>query len=150
MAGDDLGFDVGPILEAIETADVLVIRFAFVDQRLLIDVRPSELDPPVIALVPQASGIEERFRSVLLARPRLELPERIISFQWPRHASVMASAGIWDRIRQRFIATGAAGAAARCDKAWAAIEAEEQREAQRAIRGGDRYETLWERSPAAE
>lgn len=150
MAGDELGFDVGAILEAIATADVLVVRFAFVDQRLLIDVRPSDLDPPVIQLVPQASGIEERFRSVLVARPRLPLPERIISFQWPRHASVMASAGIWARIRERFIATGYASAGGRCDQAWAAIEAEERKEAQRAIRGGDRYETLWEQggSPA--
>src|SRR5438067_2163361 len=86
VAGDDLGFDLAPILNAIDTADVLIVRFPFFDKRLLIDVRPSEVDPPAVQLVAQASGIEERFRSVKQARPRLPVPERIVSFQWPRHA----------------------------------------------------------------
>jgi hypothetical protein len=145
VPGDDLGFDLSPILSAIDSADVLIVRFPYFDKRLLIDVRPSELDPPVVQLVPQASGIEGRFRSVKEARPRLPVPERIVSFQWPRHADVLAASGVWQRIVDRFVAAGGRGAARRCEETLEQMRAEERRELMRAIRGGERYETLWER-----
>src|SRR5215207_3408139 len=148
VPGDDLGFDLSPILNAVESADVLIVRFPYFDKRLLIDVRRSELDPPVIQLVPQASGIEERFRSVKQARPRLPVPERIVSFQWPRHAETMAAAGVWQRIVERVVAAGGSGAARRCEETLEQMRAEERREQMRAIRGGERYETLWERDAA--
>jgi len=148
VAGDDLGFDLTPILNAIDTADVLIVRFPFFDKRLLIDVRPSELDPPAVQLVPQASGIEERFRSVKQARPRLPVPERIVSFQWPRHAETMAAAGVWQRVVERVVAAGGSGAARRCEETLGQMQQEEQREMMRAIRGGERYETIWERDAA--
>ena len=145
MAGDDLGFDLDTILRAIDTAEVLIVRFPFFDKRLLIDLRSGEADAPVITLVPQASGIEERFRSVKQARPRLPVPERIVSFQWPRHVAVLASSGVWQRIVERMSGTGHTGAQRRCDEVWQAMQAEERREVMRAIRGGERYETLWQR-----
>ena len=145
MPGEDLGFDLSPIFNAVETADVLIVRFPFFEKRLLVDVRPSELDAPVIRLLPQASGIEERFRSVKEARPRLPLPERITSFHWPRHVEALRAAGVWQRLVERLEASGHRDAARRCEEAWRDMLNEERREAMRAIRGGDRYETLWER-----
>lgn len=145
MAGDDLGFEIDPILNAIDTADVLVVRFPFFEKRLLVDARPADGDPPVISLVDQASGIEERFRSVKQARPGLPVPDRIISFQWPRHVDVMAACGVWQRIVQRLVGSGHADLQRRCDAAWQAMKLEEMREVQRAIRGGERYDTIWER-----
>jgi hypothetical protein len=145
MAGDDLGFELDPILLAIDTADVLIVRFPFFDKRLLIDARSEDGDPPVITLVPQASGIEERFRSVKQARPRLPVPDRILSFHWPRHVEVMVSTGVWQRIVQRLVATGHNELQRRCDSAWQEMKQEERREIQRAIRGHERYETIWER-----
>jgi hypothetical protein len=145
MPGEDLGFDLAPIQNAIASADVLIVRFSFFEKRLLIDVRRSELDPPVIALLPQASAIEERFRSVKQARPRLPLPERIVSFQWPRHVETMAAAGIWQQIVQRLIEAGQPSIERRCEAAWQEMLVEERREVMRAIRGGERYETLWVR-----
>ena len=149
MAGDDLGFELDTILHAVDTAEVLIVRFPFFEKRLLIDLRSTEADPPLITLVPQASGIEERFRSVKLARPRLPVPERIVSFQWPRHVAVLQSAGVWQRIVQRLSASGHPGAEGRCEEALQQMLTEERREAMRAIRGADRYETLWERGGAA-
>ncbi|MGH9323490.1 MAG: hypothetical protein ACRD3V_26845 [Vicinamibacteria bacterium] len=146
MAGDDLGFELEPILLAIDIAEVLVVRFAFFESRLLVDARTAEGDPPIITLVPQAAAIEERFRSVKRARPRLPLPDRILSFQWPRHAQVMASAGVWTRIVQRLRDSGHSGMEQRCNQVWNEIQLEERREMMRAIRGGERYDTLWERS----
>lgn len=146
MAGDDLGFEIDPILNAIDTADVLIVRFPFFEKRLLVDARTDDGDPPVITLVPQASGIEERFRSVKQARPRLPVPDRILSFHWPRHVEVLAAAGVWQRIVQRLVASGHAELGRRCDAAWQEMKREEAWEIQRAIRGHERYETIWERS----
>ena len=146
MDGHDLGFDLDVILNAIDTAEVMIVRFPFIAKRLLIDARGDGGDPPVIALVPQASGIEERFRSVKQARQNLPVPDRIISFQWPRHAGLLEPAGVWQRVVARLIATGHPDVKRRCDEVWHALLAEERREVMVAIRGGDRYETVWERA----
>jgi hypothetical protein len=148
MAGEEFGIDLDVILNAVDTADVLVVRFPFIDKRLLVDLRADATDPPVIALVAQASGIEERFRSVRQARPRLPVPERIISFHWPRHAELLQTAGVWERIVRRFKESGHRGSEKRCEEVWQAMQAEERREVMTAIRGSDRYQTLWERQQA--
>ena len=150
MAGEEFGIDLEVILNAVDTAEVLVIRFPFIDKRLLVDLRADPADPPVITLVPQASGIEERFRSVHRARPRLPLPDRIISFHWPRHAELLQATGVWDHIVRRFKETGHRGIEKRCEEAWQAMLAEERREVMTAIRGSDRYQTLWERGAGSE
>lgn len=150
MPADDLGFEIAPILHAIDTADVLIVRFPFFEQRLLVDARSAEGDPPIIDLVPQASAIEERFRSVKEARPRQPLPDRIVSFQWPRHVGVMATCGVWQRIVHRLVQSGHAGLERRCQDAWQQMQNAERREAMRAIRGDDRYDTIWERPAGAD
>lgn len=148
MDGQEFGLDLEVINQAIDTADVLIIRFPFIDKRLLIDARSDEYDAPVIVLVPQASNIEERFRTVLEARPTMPVPDRIVSFQWPRHAEALRPAGVWDRILARLRSSGHPVVDRRCDEAWQAMLAEERREVLAAIRGSDRYQTVWER-PAA-
>ena len=143
MAGEDLGFDLDVILQAVDTAEVLIVRFPFITKRLLVDARTDNADPPVIALVPHASGIEERFRGVKQARPRLPIPDRIVSFQWPRHAELLRDAGVWQRIVRRVVETGYPQAERSCEAAWRELLAEERREVIAAIRGHERYETLW-------
>src|SRR5687768_18531281 len=121
MAGEQFGIDIDVILNAVDTAEVLVVRFPFIDKRLLVDLRVDAIDPPVITLVSQASGIEERFRSVRQARPRLPLPDRIISFHWPRHAELLQTTGVWEHIVRRFKDSGHQGIERRCDEAWRAM-----------------------------
>lgn len=144
MDGNDYGVDLDLLLNAVEQAEVLIIRFPFIAPRLLIDMRQGG-DGPVIALVPRASAIEERAKGIKQARPSLPLPERVISFEWPRHAELLRPAGLWERIVRRFQGSGFAGAERRCDEAWRAMQIEERREAIAAIRGGEHYESLWER-----
>lgn len=144
---DDFGLELDEILNVVDTADVLIIRFQIVaDSRLLVDTRSTELDPPLVRLVPRASSVEERFRNLKQLRPRLPLPDRIMSFQWPRHVSMLAEAGVWDRIVRRVVGSGHAGAEAMCATVWRELVAAERREVVAAIRGEDRYQTLWEKS----
>ena len=141
-------FDLSVILHAVDTADVLIVRFPIIASRLLVDLRPAEGDPPVITLVRQASGIEERFRSVLQARPRLPAPERIISFHWPRQTAALEAAGIWARLVARLEASGGPGIRRRCEDAYGALLAEERRAAAAAIRGEEGYQTVWQSDSA--
>ena len=72
--------DVTEIGKVIDTADVLVIRFQILDERLLIDNRTNDVDGPLIAVVPKAGSVEERFKSLKRLRPRFPLPDKITSF----------------------------------------------------------------------
>jgi hypothetical protein len=148
MNPDESGINLDVIFNAVDTADVLIVRFPFIASRLLVDARSEPDDPPVIGILPQASGIEERFRTVREARPRLPVPERIISFHWPRRAAFLESSGVWARIVTRITAGGHAKMEERCRAAWEALLREERREEAAALRGGQRYETIWERTPS--
>ena len=142
----DFGLDLAEINRVIDTADVLIIRFQLVDQRLLVDTRSTELDPPLLKLVARASSVEERFRSLKLLRPRLPLPDRILSFQWPRHVTMLAETGVWERLTRRMAATGHPGLDKLCAEVWQDLVLAERREVQAAIVGGPGYQTLWQRS----
>ena len=68
--------DLDAILETVRTADVLAFRFVTVSERLLIDNRFTEMDAPMVKLVPRASSAKERFKSLKMLRPRFRLPRQ--------------------------------------------------------------------------
>ncbi len=82
---DDYGLDMDEVARVIDTADVLIVRFAILDKRLLVDTRSDDHDGPHISVVDKAGSVEERFKSLKKLRPRFPLPEKIMSFMWPRH-----------------------------------------------------------------
>lgn len=133
------------VTRVIDTADVLVVRFAILDKRLLVDARTNEKDGPLIAVVPRATSVEERFKSLKMLRPRFPLPEKITSFMWPRHVDTFRSAGLCERIEKRLVALGGEEMIARCEEAFAELSREEKTEVLSAIRGGEGYQTLWQR-----
>lgn len=144
---NDYGLDLSEILKVVDSADVLIIRFQIVnDRRLLVDARSTRIDPPTVQLVDRASSVEERFRSLKQLRPRFPLPEKIMSFQWPRHVSMLAETGVWERIVQRMTGSGHAGMQRMCDSVWRELVEAERREIFAAVRGGPGYQTLWERT----
>jgi hypothetical protein len=143
---DDYGMDIGEVTRVIEAADVLVVRFAILDKRLLIDSRTGETEGPLIAIVPKAGSVEERFKSLKKLRPRFPLPERIMSFMWPRHMATLRKSGIWDKIEQRLVSLGGPEMSARCEEIFQQLATEEKAEVLLAIRGGEGYQSLWERT----
>lgn len=142
---NDFGIDIEGILAVVDVADVIVVRFQVVEPRLLIDTRFNDLDGPMICLVPRAGSVEERFRSLKRMRPRFALPERIMSFQWPRHIATLEAAGIWPRIYGRLANSGSREALERCDAVLRELQALERAQTLVAVRGGDGFETMWER-----
>jgi endonuclease V-like protein UPF0215 family len=143
---DDYGLDIDEVTRVIDAAEVLVVRFAIVDKRLLIDSRTNENEGPLIVLVPKAGSVEERFKSLKKLRPRFPLPEKIMSFMWPRHIDTLRNSGIWDKIAGRMVSLGGEDMTPRCEEVFQQLAMEEKAEVLQAIRGGEGYQSLWERT----
>ena len=143
---DDYGLDLDEVTRVIDSAEVLVVRFAILDKRLLIDTRTDEHDGPLIAIVPRAQSVEDRFKSLKKLRPRFPLPERIMSFMWPRHIETMKNAGVWEKIESRLVSLGGEPAAQQCQEVYRDLAHQERLEVLSAIRGGEGYQSLWERA----
>ncbi len=143
---DDYGLDLDEVARVIDTAEVLVIRFAIVDDRLLIDARTNEQEGPVIAVVPKAGSVEERFKSLKKLRPRFPLPDKIMSFMWPRQMETFRSSGLWGKIEGRLVQLGGDQMTERCVQVFEELSRQERAEVLAAIRGGEGYQSLWERS----
>ncbi|MDE2639830.1 MAG: hypothetical protein OXI03_04515 [Chloroflexota bacterium] len=139
--------DLDEIGGVIERAEVLVVRFQVVQRRILVDFRTSADAGPLARAVAPASSAEERFRSLKALRPSLPLPERIMSFLWPRSVGAMADAGVLDRIRDRLVRIDAE-VGGELDRAFGELLGEEHATLVAAIRGGEGFQTLWEREPS--
>jgi hypothetical protein len=137
------GIDLDEVRRVIDAAEVLVVRFAITDRRLLVDTRTNEQCGPLIGVVPPAANAQERFRSLKVMRPRFRSPERILTFEWPRHARALAEAGLWDHLARRLVALGWPDTAAHCDKAYGELVEAERATELAAIVGGEGFQTLW-------
>lgn len=142
---DDFGLDMDEVTKVIESAQVLVVRFAIVDKRLLIDTRTNEKEGPFIGVVPKAGSVEERFKSLKRLRPRFPLPEKIMSFMWPRHMETFRNSGLWNRIEARLVSLGGDPLTQRCREVFDELIREEKMETLSAISGGEGYQSIWER-----
>ena len=145
---DEFGVDLDEVVKVIEAADVLVVRFHLIDKRLLVDFRRNATVGPLIKVVPRAESVEDRFRSIKRLRPEFPLPEKVMSFQWPRSLPVMLAAGVWQRLVDRVSALGDDNTTEECGRVMEELMALERKEVFGAIRGADHYQTLWERQRA--
>jgi hypothetical protein len=138
----DYGIDLDEVRRVIDGAEVLVIRFSVTDRRLFLDTRSNEHAGPMIRVVPPATSAEERFRSIKMLRPRFRVPQRVVTFQWPRHARALEEAGVWDHVVRRMTESGLADSAD-CDRAYRELAEAERIVELAAIVGGEGFQTLW-------
>jgi hypothetical protein len=141
---NDYGLDLDEVKRVITTADVMMLRFVIVPQRLLLDARSNELDGPMLKVVPRVSGARERFRELRRLRPRFALPDRITAVAWPRRIASLESTGVWTTVSERLAASGFPDAARQAVDIIEELKRLELREMQNAIRG-EGYHTYWER-----
>jgi hypothetical protein len=139
----DWGIDLTEVRRVIDAAEVLVIRLSVTDRRLLVDARTNDEYGPMIKVVPRASSAEERFRNLKMMRPRFRVPERIMTFQWPRHARALAESGIWEYLARRLCSLGWSDTAGQCDEAYGELLREERQVEVAAIKGGEGFHTKW-------
>jgi hypothetical protein len=143
MGGVGYGIDLDEVRRVIDAAEVLVIRFAVTDKRLLVDSRVNDQFGPMIRVVEPAGSAEERFKSLKMMRPRFRVPERILTFHWPRHARALGESGLWDHLAKRLVALGWSDTAAQCDEAYRALVAEERAVEAAAVAGAEGFQTIW-------
>jgi hypothetical protein len=137
--------DYDAIFRTVRESEVVAFRFVTVPMRLLIDNRFTEIDAPLVKLVPKAASAEERFKSLKMMRPRFKLPEKISAIWWPRYIDSLVEAGIWNAIVDRISANGFHAAAEECQHVLDELHRMERMELYNAI-AGEGYKTLW---PAA-
>jgi hypothetical protein len=140
---NDFVLDYDEIIRTVQRADVVTFRFAIVSERLLIDNRSSEIDPPLVKLVPRATSIEERFRTLKQLRPRFRLPDKISAIWWPKYAHGLKDHGIWDALVARISGAGFSEAAEGAEAVYEELVELERKELQDAL-AGDGYHSLWE------
>jgi hypothetical protein len=138
----DYRIDVSEVNRNIDVADVIALYFPLLRKTLLMDMRASDVEGPMIRVVPMANTPEERFQSLLKMRPRFGRPESITIIPWPKYAMSLIDLGIWERIVRRFADTGSPEAVRECDRCHAELVKLEREELRRAITG-EQYETLW-------
>jgi hypothetical protein len=144
LMDNEYPIDLKKVIETVETAEVMTIRFAVLPQRLLLDMRFNEQEGPLIKVVPRARSVEERFRSMKQLRPRFRVPERIAGVWWPRSVDALVRAGVWDRVCQRMIDSGYKQLALECEQVLAELRELERQEIRSAVRGVG-YDTVWPR-----
>ncbi len=145
---DEFGVDLDEVFKVIDTADVLVVRFHLIDKRLLVDFRTGAGVLPMVKIVPRAESVEDRFRSIKRLRPEFPLPEKVMSFHWPRSIPVLLNSGVWQHLVDRVSSLGDDETTESCGRAMEELMALERREVFGAIRGADHYQTIWERQRA--
>ncbi|MSQ15404.1 MAG: hypothetical protein EXR50_06030 [Dehalococcoidia bacterium] len=145
MLDSDFFIDMKEVKELIQTSDILLIRFATVDKRLLMDSRTSEAVGPKMLAVSRASSVEARFRELKTLRPQFPLPDHIMSFHWPKSVSSIRAMGVMDMIADRFRRAGFESEAEHCYEVLSYLEKRERSQLVSAITG-EGYSTLWQKT----
>jgi len=145
MANDE-GFDLEETLRALREADVVVIGFGWLSERLLIDGRRSEAAGPYVRVVEPVRSPQDRIRQLRKLRPGFGDPESFGFFPWAGRVDAFVAAGLFERILER-----CAGDQAAADDARSALRKLfelDREDIRQAIAGGEKYHTLYERIEA--
>ena len=140
----DFQLDLSEMAHSLQTADIVAIYFPLLRKTLLVDARHSDIDPPLVKVVPMVATPEERFRSLRQLRPRFPKPDSITIIPWPKYVDSLVRLGIWEHIVRRFVNMGYPEVIKQSEACYRELVELEQEEVHRALTG-DEYKSLWER-----
>ena len=139
---DDFQVDLERVLDSIKEAEVISILFGMIRKSLVIDVRPSETDPPIIRIAAQSRGPEDRLRYIRRQRPSLPRPTNVTMFPWTKSVESFVRLGIYDQLMKRASDTGNPQLIQECENALEELRKLERAEMVAVIRG-ENYYTVW-------
>lgn len=145
VVDNDYSIDLRALAQTIATTDVITMRFITVGHRLLLDFRFSDLDGPMVRVVPPVRSVRERYESLRQLRPRFELPERIVSVAWPRFVDSLAGSDVWKTVMERVVDSGHAAAVRATEETFQRLQELEGEHEREAITG-EGFRTLWSAS----
>ena len=138
----DFRIDLAEVNRNLDTAEVVSLYFPLLRKTLLIDNRRSDIDGPMIKVVPMVSTPEERFRSLRQLRPRFPKPESVTIIPWPKYVGSLVRLGVWGHIAGRFAETGDPEMVRQCEACLQELLIAEREEIGRAVRG-ENFQDLW-------
>lgn len=138
------GLDLKAIMHHVETAETLSFFFPVLRRALIIDLRGSPKDAPLVKVAPMARSASDRLRSLKRMRPNLPRPTEIVAIPWPQYVDTLVGTGVWERLARRLAAAGAEAAVREAHEALQELRQHESRELGALIRG-EQYETIWAR-----
>ncbi len=139
-------FDSDDALRVIDEADVVVVGFAWLSDRLLVDARRSASAGPYVRVVTPVRTPQERIRQLRELRPGFNDPDSFVFLPWSGRVDSFVQAGLYDRILGR--CADDESALSDCRTALEKLEQLDRADLRQAIRGGEKYHTLYEYSPA--
>ena len=137
--------NLSEVEKVVDECDVFTVVFRLFPERLLVDMRFSAEEGPLVALVDPVASVEERFYWLGQERPHFGPPERFMFFLWPHSIVFFEQCGIADHIRRRCEASGRAETVAMFERVLADLKEKEQQVTLAAIKG-ENFHTIW---PAA-
>ena len=137
--------DLGEVLRAVEEADVFVVGFSNMSERLLVDARCDSRTGPLVRVVEPMASVEERLLWLGHERGEFGQPQAFTFVLWPHSVPFLVESGIWQRIRRRTQAGRYAGSARQCDATLEDLLALERYASNAAVRG-EGFVTLWPRA----
>ncbi|MBI4233667.1 MAG: hypothetical protein HY686_04415 [Chloroflexi bacterium] len=140
----DFRINLEEAARTIATADVLSLFFPMVGKALLLDTRYTAEEGPLVKVVPMATSIAERLRSLRRLRPQFPRPESLTVIPWYRSVDSLVRLGLFQRIVQRFVESGHPKAVQACYQAVEELRRHERLELAAVLRG-DNYRTIWAR-----
>ncbi len=140
----DEGFNLEETLRALREADVVVIGFGWLQERLLIDGRHNESEAPYIRVVGPVNSPQDRIRELRKLRPSFGDPESFVFFPWAGRVDSFVEAKLFERILERCAGDPTAEEDARA--ALFRLYELDREDIRQAIVGGDKYHTLYERT----
>jgi hypothetical protein len=142
---DPFDFDLDEVLSAVAESEVMVVAFAFCEERLLLDLRANETDGPLIEVVEQLQSASERALWLVDRRPAFEAPEQSAFFLWPHSVAYLEASGFMKAIRARGRAGHGLGVEADLAAVLAELRGKERDYARAVVVGAEGFENLWSR-----
>src|SRR5687768_5304739 len=134
--------DFAETTKVIETADVFVVGFPNIPERLIVDTRWSDVEAPLVQVVEPSTGARQRLACLKRRRPTLGEPESFIFFPWPHSAGFMVETGVWEQIVKRVVGDYDPAVKTQCETAMRQLQNLEKAAMQAVLRG-ENCITLW-------
>jgi hypothetical protein len=138
----DFVFDLDEIMNSITTAEVMSIFFPTFRKSVVIDIRTSSDERPMVKIMPMVASPQERLRSIRRLRPGFPRVHNLTVVPWPRYVDSLVTLGLWERIVRRFRESNDEEMVQRCEDVLSELKRLEKEEMAAVIRG-ENYQTIW-------
>ncbi len=138
----DFVFDLDEIMNTITTAEVMSIFFPTFRKSVIIDIRTSADERPMVKVMPMVASPQERLRSIRRLRPGFPRVHNLTVVPWPRYVDSLVTLGLWERIVRRFRESNDEEMVQRCEDVLSELKRLEKEEMVAVIRG-ENYQTIW-------